>query len=72
LEDAWFGWPTAPKLEAIRDQWLHAPEAPARKALAADMHRQAFEDVPCLPLGLYYQPVAYRNDLTGMMKGADR
>ena len=21
-KDAWFGWPTAPKLEAIRDQWL--------------------------------------------------
>ena len=22
-----------------------------------------------MPLGLYYQPVAYRADLTGMMKG---
>ena len=33
------------------------------------MQRQAFEDAPVMPLGLYYQPVAYRNDLTGMMKG---
>jgi peptide/nickel transport system substrate-binding protein len=63
------GWPTAPKLEAIRDQWLHATDASAQKALAADMQRQAFIDVPTVPLGLYYQPVAYRNDLTGMMKG---
>jgi peptide/nickel transport system substrate-binding protein len=63
------GWPTAPKLEAIREQWLRAPDFAAQKALAADMQRQAFIDVPDLPLGLYYQPAAYRNDLTGVMKG---
>jgi peptide/nickel transport system substrate-binding protein len=40
-----------------------------QKALASDIQLQAFTDVPCLPLGLYYQPVAYRNDLTDMMKG---
>ena len=68
-KNAWFGWPTAPKLEAIRDQWLHATDTPALKSLAADMQRQAFEDAPAMPLGLYYQPVAYRNDLTDMMKG---
>jgi len=67
--NAWFGWPTAPRLESIRDQWLHATDAPTLKTLAADMQRQAFEDAPCMPLGLYYQPVAYRGDLTGMMKG---
>jgi peptide/nickel transport system substrate-binding protein len=26
-------------------------------------------DVPYLPLGSYFQPVAYRADLTGMKKG---
>jgi peptide/nickel transport system substrate-binding protein len=66
--NAWFGWPTAPQLEAIRDQWLHATDVPTQKALAADMQRQAFVDAPVMPLGLYYQPVAYR-DLTDMMKG---
>lgn len=68
-KDAWFGWPTNPKSEGIREQWLHATDLPAQKALAADMQRQAFVDAPCMPLGLYYQPVAYRNDLSGMMKG---
>ncbi len=63
------GWPTAPRLDAIRDQWLRATDLPAQQALAADMQRQAFIDVPVVPLGLYYQPVACRNDLTGMMKG---
>ncbi len=35
----------------------------------ANMQRQAFVDAPFMPLGLDYQPVAYRNDLSGMMKG---
>jgi peptide/nickel transport system substrate-binding protein len=68
-KNAWFGWPTAPKLEAIRDEWLHATDPAKLKSLAADMQRQAFVDVPCMPLGLYYQPVAYRNDLADMTKG---
>jgi peptide/nickel transport system substrate-binding protein len=67
--NAWAGWPTLPKMESLRDQWLHAPDMPTQNALARDIQLQAFTDVPCLPLGLYYQPVAYRNDLTDMMKG---
>ena len=67
--NAWAGWPTLPKMELLRDQWLLAPDMPTQKALASDIQLQAFTDVPCLPLGLYYQPVAYRNDLTDMMKG---
>jgi peptide/nickel transport system substrate-binding protein len=67
--DAWFGWPTAPKLEALRDQWLHAPDMASQKAIAREIQMQALQDVPCLPVGLYYQPVAYRNDLTDMLKG---
>jgi peptide/nickel transport system substrate-binding protein len=31
--NAWFGWPNAPKLEALRDQWLREPDLAARKAL---------------------------------------
>jgi peptide/nickel transport system substrate-binding protein len=68
-KDAWMGWPTLPKMEAIRDQWLLATDPATQKSLAADMQRQAFEDAPAMPLGLYYQPVAYRADLTGMTKG---
>ena len=67
--NAWAGWPTLPKMESLRDQWLRAPDMPTQNALARDIQLQAFTDVPCLPLGLYYQPVAYRNDLTDMMKG---
>lgn len=68
-KEAWFGWPSNPKSEAIRDEWLRATDLATQKALAADMQRQAFIDAPCMPLGLYYQPVACRNNLEGMIKG---
>ncbi len=50
--NAWFGWPTLPKLEALRDQWLQTTDASAQKSLAADIQRQAFQDAPAMPLGL--------------------
>jgi hypothetical protein len=53
----------------LRDQWLRAPDLTSQKALAAMVQRQAFIDVPMLPLGLYYQPAAFRSDLGGMLKG---
>jgi peptide/nickel transport system substrate-binding protein len=67
--NAWFGWPTAPKLEALRAEWLHTDDPVQLKSIAAQIQAQAFIDVPCLPVGLYYQPVAYRRTLTGMQKG---
>ena len=33
------------------------------------MQRQAFIDVPYVPLGVFYQPTAYNKSLTGMLKG---
>ncbi|HWX60508.1 hypothetical protein [Bradyrhizobium sp.] len=33
------------------------------------MQRQALIDVPCVPLGVFYQPTAYKKDLTGVLRG---
>ena len=66
---AWFGWPTNQKIEALRDQWFDAPDPAAQKRIAAEMQARAFEDVPYLPLGLYYNPSAFRADLTGILHG---
>lgn len=66
---AWFGWPTSPKIEALRDEWLDAPDLLAQKRIAAEIQAQAFEDVPYFPLGLFYLPSAYRADLTGILHG---
>jgi peptide/nickel transport system substrate-binding protein len=68
-EGAYNGWPTLPKLEALRDEWLRAEDKAEQLALARRMQEQALQDVPYLPLGSYYQPVAYKANLTGVSKG---
>jgi peptide/nickel transport system substrate-binding protein len=49
--DAWFGWPTAPQLEALRDQWMEAGEQESQKRIAAKIQEAAMEELPCIPLG---------------------
>jgi peptide/nickel transport system substrate-binding protein len=66
---AYNGWPDLPKLEALRDAWLAADDQATQLALARQIQAQALTDVPYLPLGLYYQPTAYKADLTGMQTG---
>jgi peptide/nickel transport system substrate-binding protein len=68
-DGAYNGWPVAPKLEALRDQWLSTADGGQQLALARQIQLQAWQDVPFLPLGSYDQPTAYRANLTGMLKG---
>ncbi len=64
------GWPSSPALEALRVQWLAAPDLAAQQAICRRMQLQAFEDVPYYPLGAFLQPTAYRNDrITGLNEG---
>ena len=67
--DAAAGWPTSPELERLRAAWLQAPDVPVQAKIAADMQRQAFVDLPYIPTGQMYTPVAYRADITGMLIG---
>jgi peptide/nickel transport system substrate-binding protein len=66
---AWFGWPSSPRIEALREQWFEAPDLATQQTLAGDIQVQAFEDLPYYPLGLYYNPTAYRADLSGVVDG---
>jgi peptide/nickel transport system substrate-binding protein len=60
------GWPDSPRLEALREQWFEAPDLAAQRAVAAEMQAQAFMDVPYVPLGQFFQPMAYRRTLKGV------
>ena len=68
-DQATFGWSVSPKLEALRAQWFNAPDDAARLEIGRQMQKQAFIDVPYVPLGLFYQPTAYRSDLRDVIKG---
>ncbi|HEY2131640.1 MAG TPA: ABC transporter substrate-binding protein [Acetobacteraceae bacterium] len=63
------GWPTSPKLEELRDEWLSAPDLAAQKRICEQMQLQAFQDVPYIPLGQTLIPAMHRSDLAGILDG---
>jgi len=63
------GWSTSPGLETLRTAFFDALDDAVRASIGRDMQRQAFEDMPYLPLGQFFQPTAYRADLTNMSRG---
>ncbi len=65
----WPGWSEDAKLEALRQQWLTAPDLAAQKALCEAIQVDAMEQVPFFPLGQYLQPTAYRTRINGMNDG---
>ena len=50
-EKAWFGWPTDDKIEALRAQWMAAPDLAAQQKIAAEIQEEAFASVPFVPTG---------------------
>jgi peptide/nickel transport system substrate-binding protein len=66
-EKAWFGWPTDPKIEELREKWIYAEDEATRKKLAEQVQEQAFKTVPIIPLGQYAIPSAYRTTLSGIV-----
>lgn len=67
--NAWFGWPDAKAIEALRTRWLQA-DAADQAAITAEMQRLAFMEVPFIPLGQYFSPTAYNRSLTGILSGS--
>ncbi len=68
-ETAFVGWPNSPTLEALREEWLLAPDLATQQAVAARIQAQAFQDLPYIPLGQFFQPTAWRRNITGVLKG---
>ncbi|MBW8268800.1 ABC transporter substrate-binding protein [Caldovatus aquaticus] len=66
---AWFGWPTIPKLEELRDAWFEAPDLEAQKRIAEEIQRVAMDELPYVPLGAYMSMTALRSDLADRVEG---
>jgi peptide/nickel transport system substrate-binding protein len=66
-ESSAYGWPKSDALEALRQQWLDAPDIAAQKRLAVDIQRQALVDVPYVPLGQYFYATAFQPNITGVL-----
>lgn len=66
---AWSGWPTMPRLEALREEWFDAPDLAAARRVAEEMQRVALQEVPFIPLGLVRPPQAWRRSITDVVRG---
>ena len=64
-----FGWPSMPRVEELRTEWIDTTDVAEQKRLAAEIQMAAFQDVPYIPLGAFFFASAYRKDLTGMVRG---
>jgi peptide/nickel transport system substrate-binding protein len=64
-----FGWPTMPRVEELRSSWIDTTDPDEQKRLCREIQLQAFQDVPYVPLGAFFFAAAYRNNLTGILKG---
>ena len=63
-----YGWPTDPEIEALKIRFATAPDFAARKAIAADIQKRAYEQVLYLPLSQFTAPSAWRDSLSGVLK----
>ena len=66
--NGWFGWPSSPRLVALREAWLDAPDLAAQRKIAEDIQRVVWDEVPYIPVGQWSLPIAYRAAVTGILR----
>jgi peptide/nickel transport system substrate-binding protein len=66
---AWFGWPSIPRLEALRADWYDAPDLEAQQRIAREIQITALEELPYIPVGAYTSITSFRRNLTGRVPG---
>ncbi|MGY4311744.1 ABC transporter substrate-binding protein [Bradyrhizobium sp. JR3.5] len=65
----WFGWADDPKIEQLKDAFVRAPSLDEQKKIAADIQKEAYDQVIYIPLGQYQGPSAWRKSLSGVLDG---
>jgi peptide/nickel transport system substrate-binding protein len=66
--NAWFGWPDDPEIERLRGAWVASGDASERLTIAQALNRRAMEFMHYVPLGFYWQPSAWRRNVTGVFR----
>jgi peptide/nickel transport system substrate-binding protein len=65
---AWFGWYKDDTIEVLTRRFVEASTDAERDATVLEIHRRAFEMVPCIPLGTFQIRTAYRSNLQGVIE----
>ncbi len=64
------GWPTDPRLAELRAGWFDATDLAEQRRICADIQARFWEDPPYFPLGQFFQPTAYRNNIGNIPRGS--
>jgi len=67
--DAWFGWPSIPRLEELRDAWFQAPDLAAEQRIGREMQTVALDELPYIPVGAYKSLTALHSNLVDRVSG---
>jgi peptide/nickel transport system substrate-binding protein len=65
----WFGWAESTKIEELKDKFARSSSPEEQKKIAAEIQKEAFDQVIYVPLGQYLTPSAWRKSLTGVLDG---
>ncbi|MHC2694225.1 ABC-type transport system substrate-binding protein [Bradyrhizobium liaoningense] len=65
----WFGWAEDAKIEQLKDAFVRASSLDEQKKIAADIQKEAYDQVIYIPLGQYLLPSGWRKSLTGVLDG---
>jgi peptide/nickel transport system substrate-binding protein len=65
----WYGWPVDTEMETLREAWFDAPDLAVRQRISRDIQIQFFRNPSFAPLGLYFQPTAFRSSLRDIREG---
>jgi peptide/nickel transport system substrate-binding protein len=68
-DGAWFGWPNIPQVETEVTAWFEAKSLDEEKAAARRLNKAALENVVSVPLGLFLQYQAWRQNVSGIVQG---
>ena len=67
-EKGWFGWAEDAELEQLRHDYARAQTAEERKEIATGVQERLWAIGASGHLGQYFNPVAYRKNVTGLIK----
>jgi peptide/nickel transport system substrate-binding protein len=68
-DQAWFGWPNDPAIEAGRDKWFAATTPAQEKAACDEINIAACQSLPFVPTGFYRAYQAWRSNVSGIVSG---
>ena len=67
-ETAWFGWPENEKIEELRDAFAQETDPEKQQEIVEELQVELYDFVPYIPTGQYYQPTAYRDNVSNVLE----